>query len=102
MSVVVTGTYLELGEPQYQISVNMPGTTLAVHPHWRNPLAERREHTSDLAIEPLFFRIDIMSMTGLRGIPKAEYGGIIPRRCLYPVGRMSLEEARARTYGIWL
>jgi hypothetical protein len=39
---------------------------------WRNPLAERREKVSDLAIETVFFRIDITSMNGLRAIPEAE------------------------------
>jgi len=29
-------------------------------------LAERREQTSDLSIELVFFRIDIKSMSGLR------------------------------------
>jgi hypothetical protein len=36
---------------------------------WRNPLAERREQTSDLSIEPVFFRIDIESMSGLGAVP---------------------------------
>ena len=39
---------------------------------WRIPLAERREKISDLAIETVFFRIDIASMSGLRAIPEAE------------------------------
>ena len=37
---------------------------------WRTPLAQRREETSDLAIESLFFRIDIESMSGLRATPE--------------------------------
>ena len=37
---------------------------------WKTPLAERREKTSDLAIKPVFFRIDIGSMSGLRAIPE--------------------------------
>jgi hypothetical protein len=39
---------------------------------WKTPLAERREKTSDLAIESVFFRIDIGSMSGLRAIPEAK------------------------------
>jgi hypothetical protein len=35
-------------------------------------MAERREQTSDLLIEPVFFRIDIESMSGLRGIPEGQ------------------------------
>jgi hypothetical protein len=34
--------------------------------------SERREQTSDLSIEPVFFRIDIKSMSGLRAMPEAE------------------------------
>lgn len=39
---------------------------------WRIPLAERREQISDLAIETIFFRIEIESMTGLRAMPEAD------------------------------
>ena len=34
--------------------------------YWQHPLAERREQTSNLSIELVFFRIDIKSMSGLR------------------------------------
>ena len=72
-SVIVTGTYLELREPQYTAQREHALEQLAQYSEWwRNPLAERRERTSDLSIEPVFFRIDIRSMTGLRGIPEAE------------------------------
>ena len=72
-SVIVTGTYLELREPQYTAQREHALEQLAQYSEWwRNPLAERRERTSDLSIEPVFFRIDIGSMTGLRGIPEAE------------------------------
>lgn len=36
------------------------------HRWWLNALAERRERVSDLLIEPLFFRIHIDAMTGLK------------------------------------
>jgi nitroimidazol reductase NimA-like FMN-containing flavoprotein (pyridoxamine 5'-phosphate oxidase superfamily) len=73
LSVIVTGTYLELREPQYTAQREHALEQLAQYSEWwRNPLAERRELTSDLSIEPVFFRIDIGSMTGLRGIPEAE------------------------------
>jgi nitroimidazol reductase NimA-like FMN-containing flavoprotein (pyridoxamine 5'-phosphate oxidase superfamily) len=72
-SVVVTGTYLELSEAQYPAQREHAMEQLAQYAEWwRNPLAQRREHTSDLAIKPVFFRIDIKSMSGLRGMPEAE------------------------------
>ena len=72
-SVIVTGTYLELSEPQYTAQREHALERLAQYSEfWRFPLAERREQTSDLSIESVFFRIDIKSMSGLRGIPEAE------------------------------
>ena len=73
LSVIVTGTYLELREPQYTAQREHALERLAQYSEfWRFPLAERREQTSDLSIESVFFRIDIKSMSGLRGIPEAE------------------------------
>lgn len=73
ISVVITGTYLELTATQYPAQLEHAIEQLAQDSEWwRNPLAQRREHTSDLAIESVFFRIDIKSMTGLRGMPEAE------------------------------
>jgi hypothetical protein len=72
-SVIVTGTYLELREPQYTPQREHALEQLAQYSEfWRFPLAERREQTSDLSIESVFFRVDIKSMSGLRGIPEAE------------------------------
>ncbi|HXY49338.1 MAG TPA: pyridoxamine 5'-phosphate oxidase family protein [Terriglobales bacterium] len=69
-SVVVTGTYLELREPQYAAEKEHARERLAEYSEWwQTPLAERRERASDLSIEPVFFRIDISSMSGLRGTP---------------------------------
>ena len=69
-SVIVTGTYLELSEPQYTAQRQHALEQLAQNSAWwQNPLAERREQTSDLAMEPVFFRIDIVSMSGLRAMP---------------------------------
>jgi nitroimidazol reductase NimA-like FMN-containing flavoprotein (pyridoxamine 5'-phosphate oxidase superfamily) len=71
-SVVVTGTYLELSETQYPAQREHALEQLTQFAEWwRNPLAQRREQTSDLAIESVFFRIDIKSMSGLRGMPEA-------------------------------
>ena len=73
MSVVVTGKYLELHEVQYPSLREHAMERLAQYSEWwQNPLAERREKISDLAIETVFFRIDITSMSGLRAIPEAE------------------------------
>jgi nitroimidazol reductase NimA-like FMN-containing flavoprotein (pyridoxamine 5'-phosphate oxidase superfamily) len=73
LSVIVTGTYLELSEPQYSTQRKNAREQLAQYSQWwQNPLAERREQTSDLSAEPVFFRIDIGSMSGLRAIPEAE------------------------------
>ena len=73
LSVIVTGTYLELREPQYTAQLEHALEQLEQYSEWwRNPLAQRREQTSDLSIETVFFRIDIQSMTGLRTMPEAE------------------------------
>ncbi|MBZ5650551.1 MAG: pyridoxamine 5'-phosphate oxidase family protein [Acidobacteriia bacterium] len=70
-SVIVTGTYLELREPQYTDEREHAQKLLAQHSrYWQNPLAERREQTSDLSIELVFFRIDIASISGLRAMPE--------------------------------
>jgi uncharacterized protein len=71
-SVVVEGNYTELREPQYSAEKERAKERLARFSEWWvTPLAQRREHTSDVLIEPVFFRVDIQSMSGLRGIPEA-------------------------------
>ena len=70
-SVLVNGTYVELREPQYIAEREHARERLEQYSAWwRTPLAERREHTRDLSMEPVFFRIDIASMSGLRSIPE--------------------------------
>lgn len=72
-SVVVNGTYLELREPQYTAEKEHARERLSRYSEWwRTPIAERRETTDDIAIETVFFRIDITSMSGLRGVPEPE------------------------------
>ena len=72
-SVIVTGTYLELQEPQYTDQRQHAHNLLAQYSrYWQNPLAERREQTSDLSIELVYFRIDIASISGLRAMPEGE------------------------------
>jgi nitroimidazol reductase NimA-like FMN-containing flavoprotein (pyridoxamine 5'-phosphate oxidase superfamily) len=73
LSVIVTGTYFELPELQFAAERERALEHLAQYSQWwRVPLVERREQTSDLSIEPVFFRIDIESMTGLRAMPEAQ------------------------------
>jgi|HubBroStandDraft_2_1064218.scaffolds.fasta_scaffold62218_2 nitroimidazol reductase NimA-like FMN-containing flavoprotein (pyridoxamine 5'-phosphate oxidase superfamily) len=72
ISVIVTGTYLELPEQQYAAEREHALEQVAQYSeYWKTPLAERREQTSDLSIETVFFRIDIGSMSGLHSMPEA-------------------------------
>jgi nitroimidazol reductase NimA-like FMN-containing flavoprotein (pyridoxamine 5'-phosphate oxidase superfamily) len=66
-SVVVNGKYVELKEPKFTAEKQQAIEYLAQYSSWwRTPLAQRREKTKDLEIEPVFFRIDISSISGLR------------------------------------
>jgi uncharacterized protein len=70
-SVVVNGSYLELREPQYTTEKERARTLLGDSAQWWVvAMAERREQVSDVSIETVFFRIDIKSISGLRGIPE--------------------------------
>jgi uncharacterized protein len=67
ISVIVNGLYEELPEPQYADERKLAGSLLTKHSHWwLNALGERRMRVGDISIEPLFFRIRIQSMSGLR------------------------------------
>jgi uncharacterized protein len=71
-SVVVDGTYVELLEPQYSTEKERARERLGQSADWwLAPLAERREQIEDLSVQPVFFRVNIQSMSGLRGIPEA-------------------------------
>jgi uncharacterized protein len=71
-SVVATGSYLELGEPRYTAERERAKERLSQYSSWwLAPMAERREKTSEQLIEPVFFRIDVETMSGLRGVPEA-------------------------------
>ena len=71
-SVVVSGKYVELREPQYTAEKERARELLSESAQWWTvPMAQRREQADDISIHPVFFRIDIESMSGLRGIPEA-------------------------------
>lgn len=66
-SVVVNGEYEELPEPGYTAERQHASSLLAKRYHWwLNALGERQLRVGDQAIDPLFFRIRIQSMSGLR------------------------------------
>jgi uncharacterized protein len=67
MSVIANGRYQELPEPQYTAEREHARKLLGKrHRWWQNPLAERQLGSGDNLIAPLFFRIHLDSMTGLR------------------------------------
>lgn len=70
-SVIATGRYQELPEPKYTLERAHARELLEKqYQWWLNALAERHEKsTKDLLIEPVFFRVEIDSMTGLRAMP---------------------------------
>jgi nitroimidazol reductase NimA-like FMN-containing flavoprotein (pyridoxamine 5'-phosphate oxidase superfamily) len=73
VSVIVNGRYEELTEPRYTAERKHANTLLALaqrYDWWLNALAQRRMTLGDSSIEPLFFRIHIDSMTGLRATEK--------------------------------
>ena len=67
VSVIVNGQCEELTEPQYTDERKHASSLLAKTSHWwLNALGERQMRVGDQAIEPLFFRIRIQSISGLR------------------------------------
>ena len=76
ISVVVNGEYEELSEPQYSVERKHARSLLAKRYHWwLNALGERQMKVDDKAIEPLFFRVRIQSMSGLRTADEKERRG---------------------------
>jgi nitroimidazol reductase NimA-like FMN-containing flavoprotein (pyridoxamine 5'-phosphate oxidase superfamily) len=76
MSVIVSGRYQELPEPQYaderQHARDLLGNR---YRWWQNALAERQLRLGNDLITSLFFRIDIDSMTGLRASGEGSESG---------------------------
>src|SRR3974377_2116852 len=67
ISVIVYGEYEELPEPQYTAERKHASSLLAKRYHWwLNALGERQMRVGENSIEPLFFRIRVQSMSGLR------------------------------------
>ena len=75
ISVIVNGEYEELPEPQYSVERKHASSLLAKRYHWwLNALGERQMRGEN-SIEPLFFRIRIQSMSGLRATDEEERRG---------------------------
>ncbi len=71
VSVIANGEYEELPDPQRSDERDHARRLMEKRRHWwLNALAERRIQVRDQDITPVFFRIHISSVTGLRG--KAE------------------------------
>ena len=72
-SVIANGEYQELPEPQFTDERNHARKLFEKRHHWwLNALAQRRIQMRDEEITPVFFRIRVHSMTGLRGVSKSE------------------------------
>ena len=75
-SVIVNGRYQELPEPQYTDEREHARKLLEKHYlWWQNALGERQLRMGDELIDPLFFRIQIDSMTGLHAIEESAESG---------------------------
>ena len=71
MSVIVNCDYEELPEPRYADEREHAQKLLEKrHLSWQNTLGERQLKLGDALIAPMFFRIHIDSMTGLRAVPE--------------------------------
>jgi uncharacterized protein len=71
VSVIINGQYQELPEPQYADERTHARKLLEErHLWWQNALPERQLKLGDALIAPMFFRIHIDSMTGLRAVPE--------------------------------
>ena len=71
VSVIANGEYQELPEPKFAKERAHARSLLQKRHHWwLNSLAERRIQMRDQDIEPVFFRIRIQSLSGLRGVPE--------------------------------
>lgn len=66
-SVIVQGTYLELVEPRYSDELEDAKKLLERRTRWwLNAFAERQAKSGDTLIEPIFFRVEIDSVSGMK------------------------------------
>lgn len=66
-SVIALGTYQELPEPQFATERAHARKLLERRPQWwRTAFAERETKSNNELIAPLYFRIKVTSVTGLR------------------------------------
>lgn len=73
VSVIANGEFQELPEPQFEDERNHARKLLQQrHQWWLNAMAERRVRLRDEEIKPLFFRIHISSVTGLRATSEGD------------------------------
>jgi len=73
VSIVVNGRYQELPEVQYAAEQARARKLLQKrYRWWQTAMAERQLKVGADLIDPLFFRIHIDSMTGLRALPETE------------------------------
>jgi nitroimidazol reductase NimA-like FMN-containing flavoprotein (pyridoxamine 5'-phosphate oxidase superfamily) len=80
-SVVASGRYQELPEPQYTAEREHARTLLGKRClWWQNALGERQLRLGDHAIAPLFFRIHVDSISGLRAIDGSAESGKAPEK----------------------
>ena len=71
-SVIASGGYQELPEPQYTGERAHAEKLLGKHYRWwQGALGERQLRVGDDLIAPLFFRIHVDSMTGLRAVDQS-------------------------------
>jgi hypothetical protein len=67
VSVIVDGEYEELADPQRTSELKRARSLLAIpYDWWLNAFGERQMRVSESPMDPLFFRIRIQSMSGLR------------------------------------
>jgi nitroimidazol reductase NimA-like FMN-containing flavoprotein (pyridoxamine 5'-phosphate oxidase superfamily) len=81
VSVIANGNYQELTESRYPAEYAQAHKLLENrYRWWLSALAERRLNVSDAAIAPLFFRIHITSVTGLRAVPDGDEAGDVQQK----------------------
>ena len=81
ISVIAIGRYQELPEPQFTAEREHARTLLGKRElWWQNALGERQLRLGDHAIAPLFFRIHVDSITGIRATGGPAESGKVPEK----------------------